>query len=69
MFFCKRHVHPKVRFHRRSRTAVGQSLAGDHGLGRLWSPMVEQTAEKDIAVIGAAANDPGFDDKGSLVRY
>ena len=29
----------------------------------------KQTAEKDIAVIGAAMNDPGFDDKGSLVRY
>jgi hypothetical protein len=27
------------------------------------------TAEKDIAVVGRAADDPGFDDKGSLVRY
>lgn len=26
-------------------------------------------AEKDIAVIGAAADDPNFNDKGSLVRY
>jgi hypothetical protein len=27
------------------------------------------TAEKDIAVVGGAADDPGFNDKGSLVRY
>jgi hypothetical protein len=27
------------------------------------------TAEKDIAVTGGAANDPGFTDKGSTVRY
>jgi hypothetical protein len=27
------------------------------------------TAEKDIAVVGDAADDPGFNDKGSLVRY
>jgi hypothetical protein len=27
------------------------------------------TAEKDIAVAGEAANDPNFNDKGSLVRY
>jgi hypothetical protein len=27
------------------------------------------TAEKDIAVAGEAANDPGFNDKGSAVRY
>ena len=30
------------------RTALGQSLAGDHGLGRLWSPMVEFTADRDL---------------------
>jgi hypothetical protein len=29
----------------------------------------KQTADKDIAVIGDAANDPNFTDKGSLVRY
>jgi hypothetical protein len=29
----------------------------------------KQTADKDIAVIGEAANDPNFTDKGSLVRY
>lgn len=28
--------------------AVGQSFAGDHGLGRLWSPMVEFLASKDF---------------------
>jgi hypothetical protein len=27
------------------------------------------TAEKDIAVVGGAADDPGFNEKGSLVRY
>ena len=27
------------------------------------------TAEKDIAVVGDAADDPAFDDKGSVVRY
>ena len=29
----------------------------------------KQNAEKDIAVIGEAANDPNFTDKGSVVRY
>jgi hypothetical protein len=29
-------------------TAVGQSLAPDHGLGRLWSPMVEFLAARDL---------------------
>ena len=29
----------------------------------------KETAEKDIAVVGGAANDPGFNDKGSLVQY
>ncbi len=29
----------------------------------------KETAEKDIAVIGGAAKDPDFNDKGSLVRY
>jgi hypothetical protein len=29
----------------------------------------KQTADKDIAVIGEAANDPNFTDQGSLVRY
>jgi len=27
------------------------------------------TAEKDIAVVGDAADDPAFDDRGSVVRY
>jgi hypothetical protein len=27
------------------------------------------TAEKDLAVAGSAADDPNFNDKGSLVRY
>ena len=27
------------------------------------------TAEKDIAVVGGAADDPAFDDRGSVVRY
>ena len=30
------------------RTAVGQSLAADHGLGRLWSPMVEFLADRNL---------------------
>jgi mono/diheme cytochrome c family protein len=34
------------------RTALGQSLAADHGLGRLWSPMVEFVADHDL-VTGA----------------
>src|SRR5256885_514586 len=29
----------------------------------------KQSAEKDIAVIGEAAEDPNFNDKGSVVRY
>jgi mono/diheme cytochrome c family protein len=30
------------------RTAIGQSIAGDHRLGRLWSPMVEFLAARDL---------------------
>lgn len=30
------------------RTALGQSFAADHGLGRLWSPMVEFVADRDL---------------------
>jgi hypothetical protein len=30
------------------RTAVGQSFARDQGLGRLWSPMVEFLADRDL---------------------
>ena len=37
------------------RTAVGQSIAADHGLGRLWSPMVEFVAARDL-VTGARNN-------------
>jgi hypothetical protein len=33
-------------------TVLGQSLAADHGLGRLWSPMVEALASRDL-VTGA----------------
>ena len=29
-------------------TAIGQSFAADHGLGRLWSPMVEFLASRDF---------------------
>jgi mono/diheme cytochrome c family protein len=29
-------------------SAVGQSFAGDHGLGRLWSPMLEFVAARDL---------------------
>jgi mono/diheme cytochrome c family protein len=29
-------------------TAVGQSFAGNHGLGRLWSPMVEFLADREL---------------------
>ena len=29
-------------------TALGKSFAGDHGLGRLWSPMVEFLADRDL---------------------
>ena len=34
------------------RTALGQSFGADHGLGRLWSPMVEFVADRDL-VTGA----------------
>jgi mono/diheme cytochrome c family protein len=37
------------------RTAVGQALAGDHGLSRLWSPMVEFLADRDLET-GAKTN-------------
>lgn len=37
------------------RTALGQSVAGDHGLGRLWSPMVEFVANRDLTT-GARTN-------------
>jgi len=37
------------------RTAVGQSFAADHGLGRLWSPMVEFLADRDLTT-GAKTN-------------
>ena len=30
------------------RTAVGQSFAKDNGLGRLWSPMEEFLADRDL---------------------
>jgi mono/diheme cytochrome c family protein len=30
------------------RTALGQSFAANHGLGRLWSPMVEFVADRDL---------------------
>ena len=30
------------------QTALGQSFAADHGLGRLWSPMVEFLAARDL---------------------
>ena len=36
------------------RTAVGQSIAADHGLGRLWTPMVEFVASRDL--VNAAKN-------------
>jgi mono/diheme cytochrome c family protein len=29
-------------------TAIGQSIAGDHGLGRLWTPMMEFVATRDL---------------------
>jgi mono/diheme cytochrome c family protein len=32
------------------RTAVGQSFAANHGLGRLWSPMVEFLADRDLTI-------------------
>lgn len=37
------------------RTALGQSIAGNHRLGRLWSPMVEFVASRDL-VNGARNN-------------
>jgi mono/diheme cytochrome c family protein len=37
------------------RTVLGQSVAADHGLGRLWSPMVEFVAARDL-VTGARNN-------------
>jgi hypothetical protein len=37
------------------RTAVGQSFAADHGLGRLWSPMVEFLADREL-ITGARTN-------------
>jgi mono/diheme cytochrome c family protein len=37
------------------RTAVGQSFAADGGLGRLWTPMVEFVAARDLAT-GASTN-------------
>jgi len=30
------------------RTAIGQSIAANHGLGRLWTPMVEFVATRDL---------------------
>jgi len=30
------------------RTAIGQSFAANHGLGRLWTPMVEFVADRDL---------------------
>ena len=37
------------------RAALGQSFAANHGLGRLWSPMVEFVADRDL-VTGAKTN-------------
>jgi len=37
------------------RTALGQSVGANHGLGRLWSPMVEFIADRDLAT-GATTN-------------
>src|SRR6266404_730173 len=37
------------------RTALGQSFAADHGLGRLWSPMVEFLTDKEL-ITGARTN-------------
>lgn len=31
------------------RTALGQTIAANHGLGRLWTPMVEFVATRDLA--------------------
>jgi mono/diheme cytochrome c family protein len=30
------------------RTAIGQSFAANHGLGRLWTPMIEFVADRDL---------------------
>jgi mono/diheme cytochrome c family protein len=37
------------------RTAIGQSFGADHGLGRMWSPMVEFVANRDL--VNGARND------------
>jgi mono/diheme cytochrome c family protein len=37
------------------RAALGQAIAGNHGLGRLWSPMVEFLADRDLTT-GAKTN-------------
>ena len=37
------------------RAAAGQAIAGDHGLARLWSPMVEFLADRDLED-GASTN-------------
>jgi cytochrome c553 len=37
------------------RTAIGQSFAADHGLSRMWSPMVEFLADRDLET-GAKTN-------------
>jgi mono/diheme cytochrome c family protein len=37
------------------RWAVGQAIAGDHGLGRLWTPMVEFLGSRDLKD-GASTN-------------
>jgi hypothetical protein len=37
------------------RTAIGQSFGQNHGLGRLWSPMIEFVADRDL-VDGAKTN-------------
>jgi hypothetical protein len=29
-------------------TAIGQSFAADHGMGRLWTPMMEILANRDL---------------------
>jgi hypothetical protein len=36
-------------------TTVGQTFAADHGLGRMWSPMVEFLANRDLTT-GAQTN-------------
>jgi mono/diheme cytochrome c family protein len=37
------------------RASVGQSIAANHGLGRVWSPMMEFLADRDLAT-GAKTN-------------